>query len=95
MLVGVEFHGKPRVLRHIPSDDDTEATSIHQEYFHQKTMYHVPAQCQHKTKEEMPPPPAKAKTLQLKTNPCAKPKSHTVMIKHVMGIQNTERSVRV
>jgi len=75
VLVGVEFHGKPQVLRHIPSDDDTEATSIHQEYFHQETTYHVPAQCQGKTIRRNGPP-LKAKTLQLKMNLCAKPKHH-------------------
>lgn len=91
MLVGVEFHGKPQVLRHIPSDDDTEAPSIHQEYFHQKTAYSAST----RLKKKCPLTPPKAKTLQLKTNPCAKPKSHTVMIKHVMGIQSTERSIRV
>lgn len=51
-------------------DDDTEATSIHQEYLHQETMYHVPAQCCGKNIRKNGPP-LKTKTLKLKMNQCA------------------------
>lgn len=63
MLVWVELHGKPRVQRHTESkkgDDDMEASSIHQEYLHQETMYHVPAPCYGKNIRNGPP--FKAKT---------------------------------